>query len=123
MATENSGVMREDECFRESGLSRPQRWRLERVGKFPKRIQLSANSVGWLRHEVKDWIATRIAQRAPVDAVSEQAGVARLVEARRPPRSPGRPRKEDVKAHGLNHQVSSGLSQEGIRRVREAMKG
>jgi prophage regulatory protein len=40
-------------------LSRSTVWRLERIGQFPARRQLSGNSVGWLRSEVEAWIATR----------------------------------------------------------------
>ena len=38
-------------------------WRLEKAGKFPKRIKLGANRVGWLLNEVEDWIATKAAER------------------------------------------------------------
>lgn len=41
------------------GLSRSTVWRLERAGKFPQRIRLSANSVGWPENEVLDWLASR----------------------------------------------------------------
>ena len=32
-------------------------WRLERDGKFPRRIQLGKNSVGWRLDEILDYIA------------------------------------------------------------------
>ncbi len=38
-------------------------WRFERDGKFPKRIKLGANRVGWLLSEVEDWIAEKAAER------------------------------------------------------------
>jgi predicted DNA-binding transcriptional regulator AlpA len=31
--------------------------RLEREGRFPTRLRLGPNSVGWLEHEIDDWIA------------------------------------------------------------------
>jgi prophage regulatory protein len=40
-------------------LSRTTLWRLERAGQFPKRRQLSANTVGWLKSEVDSWINNR----------------------------------------------------------------
>lgn len=40
-------------------LSRSTTWRMERQGAFPRRRQLSANSVGWLRSEVDTWIQSR----------------------------------------------------------------
>ena len=37
--------------------------RLERQGKFPKRVQLGANRVGWVEQEVLDWLSEKIARR------------------------------------------------------------
>ena len=37
--------------------------RLEKAGKFPRRIQLGPNRVGWLAAEVDAWLNERIAQR------------------------------------------------------------
>jgi len=36
-------------------LSRSQIWRLEKAGKFPRRIKLSDNAVGWDLEEIKAW--------------------------------------------------------------------
>ncbi len=38
-------------------------WRLEKLGKFPKRIRLGPNRVGWSYREVMDWIAARKKER------------------------------------------------------------
>jgi prophage regulatory protein len=51
--------IREPEVRRMTGLSRATRWRLERKGRFPRRRQISANAVGWLLSEVRDWCASR----------------------------------------------------------------
>ncbi len=51
--------IREDECFRLTGLSRTTRWRLERRGEFPQRRQLSDNAIGWSLSEVCAWRASR----------------------------------------------------------------
>lgn len=40
-------------------LSRITIWRLERAGRFPKRIQLGRNSVGWLEEDIHEWINSR----------------------------------------------------------------
>ncbi len=48
--------IRERECEKLSGLSRTTRWRLEQKGEFPKRRQLSKNSIGWLYSEIMAWI-------------------------------------------------------------------
>ena len=37
--------------------------RLEKAGKFPRRVQLGPNRVGWIESEVMDWLDTRIADR------------------------------------------------------------
>ena len=38
-------------------------WRLEKVGKFPRRIKLGDQRVGWSFQEIQDWIAARKAER------------------------------------------------------------
>ncbi len=38
-------------------------WRLERAGRFPRRIRLGANRVGWSLREVAGWIESRKADR------------------------------------------------------------
>lgn len=42
-----------------TGLSRTTIWRLEKIGQFPKRRSLGANSVGWLQSEITQWVETR----------------------------------------------------------------
>jgi prophage regulatory protein len=41
------------------GLSYTTWWRLERAGKAPKRIRLSAGRVGWRLGDVLDFLASR----------------------------------------------------------------
>ena len=38
-------------------------WRMEKAGKFPKRIRLGPNRVGWSLGEIVEWIETRMAER------------------------------------------------------------
>lgn len=64
MATEELQIVREIERKRMTGISRVQSWRLERMEKFPKRIAIGDNSVGWLRHEIQDWIRDCASRRA-----------------------------------------------------------
>lgn len=40
--------------------------RLEKDGKFPRRIQLGPCRVGWLVSEVEQWIAERARHRSPL---------------------------------------------------------
>ena len=48
-------VIRKPELFSRVGLSDATIWRMEKAGKFPKRIGLGGNSVGWLEHEISEW--------------------------------------------------------------------
>lgn len=49
--------------------SKVQLWRLERAGKFPQRVRLSAQRVAWIESEIDQWIAARIAaRRQPIAA-------------------------------------------------------
>ncbi len=45
-------------------------WRLERDGKFPIRISLGANRVGWSLREIQQWIEERKAGR--LDALEQR---------------------------------------------------
>ncbi len=38
-------------------------WRLERAGRFPARIRLGPNRVGWSLREVSDWLDEKKAER------------------------------------------------------------
>ncbi len=57
-------ILRKPETQYRVGLSDPTIYRLERAGKFPKRIQLGGNSVGWFESEVNAWLAAKAAARA-----------------------------------------------------------
>jgi prophage regulatory protein len=37
--------------------------RLEKKGKFPRRVQVGANRVAWLLSEIESWVAERVSQR------------------------------------------------------------
>lgn len=51
--------------LREKGilLGRCQIWRLERDGKFPRRVRVSDARVAWVESEIDAYIAARIAER------------------------------------------------------------
>ena len=59
-----SRVIRKRELLNIIGLSDPTIYRLEKAGKFPKRLQLGGNSVGWLSEEVDEWIQAKAEKRA-----------------------------------------------------------
>jgi prophage regulatory protein len=37
-------------------FSRQHLHRLEKLGKFPRRVRLGAHRVGWWLHEIEDWL-------------------------------------------------------------------
>jgi prophage regulatory protein len=49
-------ILGEPEVHRLTSLSRTTRWRLEREGKFPRRLRLSGNRIGWRADEILAWI-------------------------------------------------------------------
>jgi prophage regulatory protein len=50
-----------------TGLSRSSIYQKVAEGTFPKPIRLSAQSVGWLSHELDEWIEQRIRASRLVD--------------------------------------------------------
>jgi prophage regulatory protein len=68
--TEPDRIVREPECKKRSGLSRTTRWRLEREGKFPKRVKITEFSHGWLDSKLNKWIV----ERASLSDASATAG-------------------------------------------------
>jgi prophage regulatory protein len=52
-------ILRTADVTRLTGISRTTIWREERAGRFPSRIRLGANSVGWLEDEVRAWLESR----------------------------------------------------------------
>lgn len=56
-------VIRRPELIERVGLSDVTLWRLERMGRFPKRVQLGGQAVGWLEVEIDAWLDERAAER------------------------------------------------------------
>jgi len=52
-------VLRMPQVVAITGLSRMTIYRLEKRGQFPRRIQLSPNSIGWLQDQIDQWIKSR----------------------------------------------------------------
>jgi prophage regulatory protein len=48
--------------------SKVQLWRLERDGKFPKRVSVGAQRYAWVESEIDDWITERIRARDEAEA-------------------------------------------------------
>lgn len=58
----STGIIRKADLKREVGLSPTTVWRLERAGKFPRRIKISEHVVGWLRRDIEAWLEERAAE-------------------------------------------------------------
>ena len=57
-------ILRKKEVIERVGYSGVHLWRLEQRGAFPKRIELQPRgAVGWLEHEVDQWIRARVSER------------------------------------------------------------
>ena len=65
-------ILRQRQVIERVGYSPMHLWRLEKAGRFPRRVKLGPNSVGWVSTEIDAWIEARIAERdARVPARSE----------------------------------------------------
>lgn len=56
-------IIRKPELFSKIGLSDATIYRMEKAGRFPQRIQLGGNSVGWFEDEVNQWLAKKASDR------------------------------------------------------------
>lgn len=63
-----------------TGLAASTQWRLESLGQFPARRQISAGLVGWLENELIQWIT----DRATVTVGSVKAVAAGSKRGRKP---------------------------------------
>ena len=53
-------IIRVQEVMKRTGLSRSTIYRAISENRFPRSIQLSERSVGWIDSEIDDWISERI---------------------------------------------------------------
>lgn len=56
-------IIRKPELFSKLSLSDATIWRMEKAGRFPMRIRLGGNSVGWIIGEVDEWLAKKASDR------------------------------------------------------------
>ena len=56
----NVKIIRRPEVESITGLSRSSIYAKMENGTFPKGIKLSERSVGWLEHEIQEWLKNRI---------------------------------------------------------------
>ncbi len=52
-------IWREPKVKDETGLSKSTRWRLEKAGEFPPKVQLGPRAVGWRAEEIIQWCKDR----------------------------------------------------------------
>ena len=52
-------IIRIKDVIELTGISRTTLWRLEGKGDFPRRLPLSAGSVGWRYSEIEQWVQSR----------------------------------------------------------------
>ncbi|WP_416220927.1 helix-turn-helix transcriptional regulator [Bdellovibrio sp. SKB1291214] len=62
-AMPSNNILRLSEVSDKVGLTRSSIYRFLKTGCFPKPINLSSRSVGWLESEVNLWIEQRVAAR------------------------------------------------------------
>ena len=58
-------IMRERAVCEAVGLSRSTVYRMERRGKFPNRVRLGEQSVGWYQDEIQRWLDSRLIVNHP----------------------------------------------------------
>jgi prophage regulatory protein len=56
-------LIRKPELLSTIPLSHVTIWRLEKEGKFPKRLQIGGNAVAWLESEVNQWMREKAQDR------------------------------------------------------------
>lgn len=58
----NERILRLPEVEKVTGLPRPSIYRMMKDNEFPKAINISTRSIGWLGSEVDDWIEKKVKQ-------------------------------------------------------------
>ena len=61
--TEQTIFLRKAEVSRRTGLSDTTIWRLEKAGKFPRRVQITQKIVGWAEDEIDAYQQAKLAER------------------------------------------------------------
>lgn len=66
-------ILRRKQVEARTGLSRSSIYAGISAGTFPAPIALGEKSVGWLKHEIGDWIAAKVAARSRSAAERNQS--------------------------------------------------
>jgi len=71
MGNNGRRILRKNAVCDRVGLSASQIWRLEEMGRFPARVQITETTVGWFEDEVDAWVNAR--PRGPGRRLSAQS--------------------------------------------------
>jgi len=64
-------IILRDEVLRRCGFKKTTLYAAMAEGRFPKAVHLGPRAVGWLSHEIDEWIALRVAEsRFPASPVT-----------------------------------------------------
>ena len=56
-------ILRKHEVLHRVGLSGMEIWRREKAGRFPRKVRLGPNSVGWVETEIDAYVEQLVAAR------------------------------------------------------------
>jgi prophage regulatory protein len=56
-------IIRRHELTNKVGYCLAHIYRLERAGLFPQRVRLGRRAVGWVEHEIENWLRERVDAR------------------------------------------------------------
>jgi len=68
--TPSPSILRRRDVQARTGLSRSSIYLRLSSGEFPKPVRLGPRAVGWLAHEIDEWIRARVEARDSAEAVS-----------------------------------------------------
>ena len=63
MADHPIRFLRLTEILRRVPYSEAHIWRLEKAGKFPRRVRIGANRIAWVESEVNNWVSSKLPER------------------------------------------------------------
>ena len=63
MADHPIRFLRLTEILRRVPYSEAHIWRLEKAGKFPRRVRIGANRIAWVESEVNKWVSSKLQER------------------------------------------------------------
>jgi prophage regulatory protein len=58
-------MLRPSQVSERTQLGKTTIYALQKSGRFPHSVMLTANSVRWIESEVEDWLANHVAERGP----------------------------------------------------------